>query len=465
LRKPKLLESTNIFSNFRPKKNEECSVTVTPLTQSSTNGQQPCNANRASGTINSDFLLEDGFVWTEDDMDELILTCQLSSSGKGSLTIPEVPKPQCGLSPSQVILVPETQMTPDACAETQVLPEVERFLQSTQMLFDEEEPEVDTYKDVVAVLNAEHGPELCEHAQEVPEQNLDLWELDSDEDDSLLASAAQEFELSQEAKTKSPRFSRGLAKRSPRKDIQNNKCSNGEIILKESPRTILSTTGNSSSFTKIANQPFSEKLDENPHRNSPHKNNVSKSVLGGKTTRASGKQSDSNHSTQSSKETLDASCGGNMSTPRGLAKMKLTLKHSTPAGNKPSASFETRANENRFPRNNVRSQLRGNDGSSSPLRSIPGNMGNPVKHSRPQTKEAAFSKQTTQAKNCSSVKATLSHGRSTKECASNEYKRNLSEDKEENVKQNNKVDENELDFLLCEDDVAALLDDFNFDGE
>ena len=393
-------------------------------------------------------------MWTEDDMDELILTCQLSSSGKGSLTIPEVPKPQCGLSPSQVILVPETQMTPDACAETQVLPEVERFLQSTQMLFDEEEPEVDT-KDVAAVLNAEHGPELCEHAQEVPEQNLDLWELDSDEDDSLLASAAQEFELSQEAKTKSPRFSRGLAKRSPRKDIQNNKCSNGENTFKESPRTILPTTGNSSSFTKIADQPFSEKLDENPH----------KSVLGGKTTRASGKQSDSNHSTQSSKETLDVSYGGNMSTPRGLAKMKLTLKRSTPCGNKASASFETRANENRLPRNNVRSQLRGNDGSSSPSRSIPGNMGYPVKHSRPQTKEAAFSKQTTQAKNCSSAKATLSHGRSTKACASNEYKRNLSEDKEENVKQNNKVEENELDFLLCEDDVAALLDDFNFDGE
>ena len=463
----------------------------------------------------SDCLLEDSFEWTEDDMDELILTCQLSSSGKGSLTVPDAPRPQCGLSPSQVF-VPETQIT----QMPQMLPEIEPCSQNTQMLFHEEEPEVNTNEDVT-ILNTDYGGQQYE--QEVPEQNdLDKWELNFDEDDSLLASAAQEFELSQEAiaKDKSPKQQRknndcfslgelpmcgendynrqelrrdtlpvsknlktdgGLAKkRSPRNENQDNKCSIDKSTLNESSKNDLPTARSSSHFTKISNHLSSKKLDESPYRNSPHEKNIFKLVeenatsVGGKQDNrvSTGRTSFLEKGNFSAIGTMDVPCGS-ITTPRERTNTRLTLQRtSTPCPNKSGASSKMRANEN-HPRNNVCSQLRVNDALPTPLKSGPGNVGYPPKHPQRHTNmeisKEACSKET-MAKNCSSVNTTLNeiktNGMSEKECASRECKTSVMQNKEDqDVRQNNKVQENEMEFLLCEDDVAALLDDFNFDGK
>ena len=469
--------------NFRPKKNDE---SIVKDTNHATNGHQPFTTKLTStpgttsaelNTAISDCLWDDSFEWTEDDMDELILTCQLSSSGKGSLTVPDPPRLQCGVSPSQVLVVPETQLTqmPSRCAGTQIQPQIQPCSQSTQLLFDEEKSGVNNNE--------------VEHAQEVPEQNeLDKWELNFDEDDSLLASAAQEFELSQEAmakpkcspikqsncqnndgfsfvkplksgkngddlhesKTKCLPASRNsntncsISKNSPRKGNQSNKNSNGRSTCKEPLKTSLLTTGNSSHFTKISKR-------ENPRKISPAKRNDTKRVTG-KTASVSVEQfynkvpttkTDSKsllvRGNSSTKETESVS----LLTPRERARTKLSLRRTTPSQNKAGTQFEnlTRVYENN-PQNNARTQQRANDRSSSPLRSIPGNLSYPVKPPQLQTNleksKESYSKQTL-AKN--------------------------KEDQNSSVKENNKDQENELDFLLCEDDFAALLDDFNFDGE
>ena len=511
----------------RPKKNES-KMTVTPSTQtkqafipgttkfdskSAISEPKPAISELGpalSDPAISDCLLEDSFEWTEDDMDELILTCQLSSSGKGSLTVPDAPRPQCGLSPSQ-IFVPETQIA-------QMPPEIEPCLQSTQVLLHEEEPEVNTNEDV-PILNTNCGGKLYE--QEVPVQNdLDKWELNFDEDDSLLASAAQEFELSQEAgaKDESPKQQRenidgfslgeqptcgendyncqklltdtlpvsgnlttdgGFAKRSPRNENENNKSSIGKSTLKESSQNVLPTTRSSSQFTKITNHSSSKKLDDSPPRNSRHEKNISKLVEENAASLGGNFLEKGNFSTIG---TVDVSCDS-IATPRQRTKTKLTLQRtSTPCPNKSSASSKMRANENHYSRNNVWSQSRVNDALSAPLQSGPGSTASPAKHPRLLTNlkisTEACSKQT-MAKNCSYVNTTLNeskpNGMSVKECVSRECKAreckareckareckaSLSQNKEE---QSNKVQENAIDFLLCEDDVAALLDDFNFD--
>ncbi|CAB4029588.1 Hypothetical predicted protein [Paramuricea clavata] len=410
----------------RAKTNDKSAKKVTPVTQSLTN--QPCNTKLTSTTIpgtsisgpsttssgpgttisgpNTTIseLLHDSFEWTEDDMDELILTCRLSSSGKGSLTVPDPPRPQCGASPSQVIFVPETQLTQMPSRTTRT----ETQMQPTQILFHEEKSKLNTNE---VVLNTNHS---AEHAQEVPEQKdlVDKWEFNFDEDDSLLASAAQEFELSQEAITAKPKCS-------PKKqDIEGKQFD--KVPTAKTNSTSLLGEGN---FAKM---------------------------------------------TSSNKGIVDVS-SSNVATPR--TKTKLSLRRTTP---KAATLFDTRANENRYPRNNVRTQLRTNQGASSPLQNIPRNLSYPPeKPSRLQTNleisKETCSKQTTAAKNYSSVHNIVKECKpnfidsNVKTSVSKERKSSLLQGQNSSVKQNNKVQENELDFLLCEDNFAALLDDFNFD--
>lgn len=263
-----------VLLNYRAKINDEC-LTVT---QSLTNAGQQLSSKKHAisvpGTIVSEILMDDSYEWTEDDMDELILTCQLSSSGKGSLTIPDPPRPQCGMSPSQVVFVPETQLTQlqsqTTCAKTEVEPQRQACFQATQILFDEEKPTLNTNKVVQS---------QC--VQKVPERKeADDWEFDSDDVDALLASAVQEFESSQEPIAK-PRctlneknndqkiycgFShdgddddcRNLretlnvarGKSSPRKKNHNKQNSNSTFCFKEPLETSLPMNRNSSKLAK-----------------------------------------------------------------------------------------------------------------------------------------------------------------------------------------------------------------------
>jgi hypothetical protein len=275
-------------------------------------------------------------------------------------------------------------------------------------LFHEEKSKLNTNE---VVLNTNHAAEQSEHAQEVPEQKdvVDKWGFNFDEDDSLLASAAQEFELSQEAITAKPKCS------SKKQDFD------GE------------------QFDKVATA----------------KTN-SKSLL---------EEGNSAKMTSSTKGMMDVS-SSNLATPR--TKTKLTLRRTTP---KAVASFDTRANENRYPRNNVRTQLRANQGASSPLQNIPRNLSYPSeKLSRLQTNleisKEAYSKQTTAANNYGSTHNIVKECKPN--CIDNNVKTSVSslfQEQNSSVKQNNKDQEKELDFLLCEDNFAALLDDFNFDGK
>jgi hypothetical protein len=283
-------------------------------------------------------------------------------------------------------------------------------MQPTQILFDEEKSKLNTNE---VVLNTNHAAEQSEHAQEVPEQkDVDKWEFNFDEDDLLLASAAQEFELSQEAITAKPKCS-------PKKQ---------DIGGKQ--------------FDKV-----------------PTAKTNSKSLL---------EEGNSATMTSSTKNMMDVS-SSNVATPR--IKTKLSLRRTTP---KAATLFDTRANENRYPRNNVRTQLRANQGASSPLQNIPRNLSYPPeKPSRLQTNleisKETCSKQTTAAKNNSSVHNIVKECRpnfiDVKTSVSKERKSGLLQKQNSSVKQNNKDQENELDFLLCEDNFAALLDDFNFDGK
>ena len=388
--------------------NQPCNTKLTSTTIPGTSISGPRTTISGPGTTISG-LLHDSFEWTEDDMDELILTCQLSSSGKGSLTVPDPPRPQCGASPSEDIFVPETQLTQMPSRTTRT----ETQMQPTQILFDEEKSKLNTNE---VVLNTNHAAEQSEHAQEVPEQkDVDKWEFNFDEDDLLLASAAQEFELSQEAITAKPKCS-------PKKQ---------DIGGKQ--------------FDKV-----------------PTAKTNSKSLL---------EEGNSATMTSSTKNMMDVS-SSNVATPR--IKTKLSLRRTTP---KAATLFDTRANENRYPRNNVRTQLRANQGASSPLQNIPRNLSYPPeKPSRLQTNleisKEAYSKQTT-TNNYGSVHNIVKESEckpnfidsNVKTSVSKERKSGLLPDQNSSVKQNNKDQENELDFLLCEDNFAALLDDFNFDGK
>ena len=381
-----------------------------------------------AGTTNSDHLLEDSFEWTEDDMDELIITCQLSSSGKGSLTVPDPPKPKFGFSPSQITLVPETQMLSQ---------------------WDTQEM---------------NGVEKTEHAQEVPDE-VEKWSLNFDEDDSLLASVAQEFELSQEA-APAPKSS---AKKENVCEMfgENSSCLDG----------LLSSTRNSSPLTKNPVECFQKKFDENPPTSSleekevrgcaGHVRDVGKQFNNLPRTQANlkklPKKGDFARHVNDNTENLFASfCSP---TPREHVRTKLSLKRSSTPKLVTSCKKLPPSNENRYSRQNVstklraneeqacvvegqlraneeevranEAKLRANEGSSSPLRSIAGNLPYPEKQSWPPA-------------------VNLEKSKSGKESSSVEKGRS-------NLGRNEQ--ENELDFLLCEDNFAALLDEFNFEGE
>lgn len=518
-------------------KNDESSKKVTLGNQSLTSDRQASNNKlpNSSGpgasisglnaTI-ADHLMDDSFDWTEDDMDELILTCQLSSSGHGSLTVPDAPKPKFGSSPSQVTFVPETQVTQmksqEICTKAQMKPETKPCTEGTQVLFSAKQPDNDKRKKVVT-----NGNQIADHAQEVPQQNgLDVWDMNFDEDDALLASAVEEFELSQEAmakirdslkkEKKCPGNDNGFSfvplktcpsqnnnpkpgiskivkipstqmnsnkgnetkhndlpasKTCTRQENQNYTKSKGGCSFKQPLRSSLPTARDSSQFTKI--NCFSKKLDENPLKTCPSQNNnstpgVSKipptqtnSNKGNrKMNRNSsnnpghnGKMSDVNSKAPTiqtkgltekinqinrSKGPLEIS-SGNIATSR----KNLSLMRTTPNEKK---AFEN-TDENRFPRNKARTQARANGGFSSPLQSTPGNASYPEKHASRAKTNLEKSKET-----C--LKALPQ----TKEDEK-------SNQKKKDSLQSNKGQENEFDFLLCEENFAALFEDFNFDGK
>ena len=517
------MHGVKFLHNFRAK-NGESSKKVKLSDQSLTSKCQPSNKKLSSSSgpgtsisgLNAtitDRLMDDSFDWTEDDMDELILTCQLSSSGHGSLTVPDAPKPKFGSSPSQVTFVPETQITQMLsranCAKPQMKPETKPCSQGTQILFPSEQLDNNKLKKVV--LDTNH---VAERTQEVPQQNdVDVWDLNFDEDDSLLASAAQEFELSQEAMAK-PRCSPkkegscpinddfslfeslkgetnhkdSLAlpanKNYTRKENQNSKNSDDGSTFKQPLKTSVPTARNSSHFTKI--NCFSKKLDENSLKTCPSQNNDLKPVLEGtKIPPTKVNSNNGNVSRQMNKSTRDNSgCDGKVVdvnskqfnkaptmqkkslTEKGnggkqINRTKGTLeissgKSATPRRNlslirttlSGKKAFEnlTNMNENRFPRNNVHTQRRGNEGFSSPLQSTPGNVSYPEKHA-------------------SQVKTNLGKSKETSLKSLSQTNEDHKSNQKKDLLQNNKGQENEFDFLLCEENFAALFDDFNFEGE
>lgn len=122
-------------------------------------------------------------------MDELILTCQLSSSGKGSLDVPDAPKPHFGSSPSILTHVPETQMLSwdrDTARESRVRHELPA-----------EEPR-DCHELRVEDSRDRHELSAGRSRETKPEEEKS-WDLIFGEDDSFLECAALEFELSQES--------------------------------------------------------------------------------------------------------------------------------------------------------------------------------------------------------------------------------------------------------------------------
>ena len=122
-------------------------------------------------------------------MDELILTCQLSSSGKGSLDVPDAPKPHFGSSPSILTHVPETPMLSWDRDTARKSGDANRA--------SAEEPR-DCHE-----LRAEESRDRHElsagRSRETKHEEEKSWDLIFGEDDSFLECAALEFELSQES--------------------------------------------------------------------------------------------------------------------------------------------------------------------------------------------------------------------------------------------------------------------------
>ena len=141
------------------------SVVTTSKPRTLSKHQTDTSIASKSVTGDTEGIAEDSFEWTEDDMDELILTCQLSSSGKGSLEDPEPPRPHFGFSPS-ITQVPETQMS-------------------------------SRDQDATAKSRDNDGLPIGQSHEVMVQLEEEKWTLNFAEDDSLLESAAQEFELSQ----------------------------------------------------------------------------------------------------------------------------------------------------------------------------------------------------------------------------------------------------------------------------
>lgn len=495
------------------------------------NAEQDCKT-KVTGTAEactavSDCLLEDSFEWTEDDMDELVLTCQLSSSGKGSLTVPKTSKPQFGTSPSQVSFVPETQFT-QICsrashAETQKQADASSPSQCTQILFPEEEDKklyIDEGGD--EALNANEVRQF-QHAQQIPEQeDADQWELSFDDDDSLLASAMHEYELSRE----------GIAKSEDNENVNNGK--NGSPKIEEPPKSDDLVTSHLTKRFNFTERKVNSCQTESTNSSSSKelvKNGLSKTITSSHLTINSKfdtkiqKTSPPTTSDSTTKRTSDRdvrrldkmavkqSKSNNLFGKRNFAdiaknpgnsEMKVSEK---PLNRMPTAQTNSRSmlekdfctkqvnesNKTEYVSSGNMATPLGRDRANTPCgigstslenaahanksRYLRNNARTHLRDNvqsrplplqslpelRPQ-ENSKFSKE----KPASRIKQTTTNNSTREFLSKTESKSSLvlpSKAQNSSEMQKNEKQENEFDFLMSEDDFTALLDDFNFDGE
>ncbi|XP_028409813.1 uncharacterized protein LOC114532497 [Dendronephthya gigantea] len=478
----------------RMKRNEESSSSVTQVKQhASTNGgEQDCKTNvtcaaEASAAI-SDCLLEDSFEWTEDDMDELILTCQLSSSGKGSLTIPEASKPRFGASPSQVSFVPETQFTQirsrTAHTETQKRTDASSHEpQCTQILFPEgEDGNIDEGGD--GALNTSEVRQF-EHAQQIPEQeDTDQW--DFDDDDSLLATAMHEFELSQKAVSKQKYDQNdtnnkhggsrigGSAQKSDDDFVTSNLTNHFNLTERRLDKSLEERTNSSTSKEPVKNSLSTTRTSSRSTINS--KVDTKQQKISTPTTSHSitGRTNDFNVK-QLNKIAVKRSGSNNLLGKRNCAQIAKDASNSgTSVLEKPFNKMMPQTNSTNmlgkgFCAKQINERNKTKDVSSGSMTTPRGRGGslpnltqrNGNRHPRDnltgdlECPKGKLTRQTTTNNN--STRGFVTKPESKSSLVPQSKLQNSSET------QPNENQENEFDFLMSEDDFTALLDDFNFD--
>lgn len=160
---------------------------------------------------------ENSYKLMEDDMDDLLLTCQLSSSSNLTVSVSDQPCLKCGESPSEMGTpnVPESFLAPNAIQQG-----VCKEIQETQMLFSDHEEDTEINE---RELNSY---ETTAYEREISAQS-DHW-FDDDDDDLILATAVQEYEKSQDLHVKGIKNATVEVKKNKIKDEIHRQLSSGE---------------------------------------------------------------------------------------------------------------------------------------------------------------------------------------------------------------------------------------------